>query len=173
MFFSVTLKRDGTRLTWSMSGPLRFGLSFALLSVLAMIVFSLTAAEYAALRPIGKVNVVLFPVLLLLGVLYDYRIVFDKAEGTVTIKSGVVFAARRRVLPLDAVQKLVVRSVSPGKRAPNEVEPGGGLRRGRVFIGFVIGGRLIVLDRACSVKKARSWVLAFRSFMPFSVEEGE
>jgi hypothetical protein len=48
-----------------------------------------------------------------------------------------------------------------------------GFRLGRVFIGFLISGKMIVLDRACSIRKARGWITAFRAFMPFQVEEGE
>jgi hypothetical protein len=48
-----------------------------------------------------------------------------------------------------------------------------GLRPGRVFIGFLIAGKMIILDRACSNGKAKGWIAAFRAFMPFAVEEGE
>lgn len=161
-----------------MNPVLRTGLGIALASVIAMILFSLTGAEYAALGPVGRINVIVIPTLLLLGTLYDYRIVFDKANETVTIRSGLVIAGRTRTYRLDEVQQLVIRTINPRKRSPDQVDTGvdleaTGFRPGRAFIGFLIGGRLEVLDRACSLRRARGWVMAFRAFMPFSVEEGE
>jgi hypothetical protein len=157
-----------------MSPVLRAALVFAPASVLAMLAFSLTPGEYAALGPFGKVNVYLVPVLLALGVLYDYRITLDKVANTAEVTGGLVFLHRSQVFRLDQVQKLVIRVVSPGKGGETEDGlPATGLRRSRAFIGFIIAGKLIVLDRACPARTARGWVLAFRAFMPFSVEEGE
>jgi len=73
------------------------------------------------------------------------------------------------------VQRLVVRTVMrPALRrsGDNGLETSG-FRAGRVFIGFLISGRMIVLDRGCSIRRAKGWVTAFRAFFPFQVEEGE
>jgi len=157
-----------------MSPILRGVLIFAFLSVAGMIAFSLTATEYAVLSTIGKINVIALPILLLFGSLYEYRVIFDKTEGNVEIRKGLFFAPRRVTFPLSAVQRLVVRTVRPGRRNKSENEiMSTGFRLGRVFIGFLISGRMIVLDRACSIRKARGWITAFRAFMPFGVEEGE
>lgn len=173
-FFAVKLSGDGNRLSWGMNPTLRGGIIFALLSVAGMLIFSLTAAEYENLSAFGKVNVVLVPVLLIAGSLYEYRIIFDKAGDFVEIRTGLVFAYRRKRRPLHEVQRLVVRTVRPGARNVGEDELAStGFRLGRVFVGFLISGRMIVLDRACSIRRARGWVTAFRAFMPFEVEEGE
>jgi len=157
-----------------MSPILRGGLIFAFLSVAGMLLFSLTAAEYSTLSTAGKINVVVLPILLLFGSVYEYRVIFDKASGKVEIRKGLFFANRREYYPLGDVQRLVVRTVRPsGKNQPENEIMTTGFRLGRVFIGFLISGKMIVLDRACSFRKARGWITAFRAFMPFTVEEGE
>jgi hypothetical protein len=173
-FFAVKLSGDGKRLSWGMNPTLRAGIVVALLSVLGMILFSLSSTEYETLSPIGKVNVILIPILLFLGSVYEYRVIFDKANEVVEIRTGLLFLFRRRRRPLDEVQRFVVRTVRPGAKDSGESELAvTGFRRGRVFIGFLISGKMIVLDRACSIRRARGWVAAFRAFMPFEVEEGE
>ncbi len=173
-FFAAKLSKNGNRLSWGMSPILRGGLIFAFVSVAGMIVFSLTASEYAALSIIGKINVVVLPILLLFGSIYEYRVTFDKAEGSVEIRKGLFFLPRREKYEIRAVQRLVVRTVRPGRgNLPENELMSTGFRLGRVFIGFLISGRMIVLDRACSFRKARGWIIAFRAFIPFQVEEGE
>lgn len=172
-FFAVKLSADGNRLSWGMNPVLRGGIIFAFLSVAGMIIFSLTAAEYAAFGLFGKTNVILMPILLFFGSVYDYRLIFDKAEQYVEIRTGLLFVFRRKRHPLSAVQRLVIHTVRPGILKPGDSElESTGFRLGRVFIGFLIAGRMIVLDRACSIRRAKGWISAFRAFMPYQVEEG-
>jgi len=157
-----------------MNPLLRAGIIFAFLSVIGMLLFSLTASEYKALPTFGKTNVILIPILFFLGSVYEYRVTFDKSKNRVEIRNGLIFAFHRKTRPLNDVQRLVVRKVRPGAKVGEDNElSSSGWRPGRVFIGFLISGRMIVLDRACSIKRARGWVTAFRAFMPFEVEEGE
>lgn len=162
MFFSVSRSRDGKRLSYGMSPFLRGALLFALASVLAMLAFSLTAADVAEAPLAGKVNLVLMPTLLALGSLYRYRVLFDAGKGEAYLDHGLVFAYHRRRWTFDEVTGLIVRSYPTRK-----LDPAGT----RYVFGFYFSGKPVILEKGCAPGTFQHFYYSFKSFFPRPVND--
>ncbi len=162
MFFAVFLSRDGKRLSFGMRPFLRGAVGFALFSVLAMIAFTLTPENLADTPLAGKVNLVVFPVLLALGFLYRYRLLFDAEKEEVCLDRGLVFLYRRKRYRFDEVTGVMARPY-----ATRKLDPAGT----RYVFGFYLSGRPVILERSCSPGAFRHFYYSFKSFFPLAVNE--
>lgn len=141
---------------------LRGALAFALASVLAMAAFSLTPEDIAEAPWAGRVNLVLMPILLALGSLYRYRVLFDAEKGEVYLDHGLMFPYRRRRWAFEEVTGLIVRSYPTRK-----LDPAGT----RYVFGFYFSGRPVILERSCSPGAFQHFYYSFKAFFPFPVNE--
>lgn len=170
MFYSVHLSRDGNTLTWRMSTALRIGLICSLCLVLAASTLSLIEGQETSLR--GKITSLLITVLLTMGCIYDERIIFNRITGTIEERSGLFPIQRRRKWKVEDLQGIEYRIIRIGHKRETEVEGRNSLAgfRTRVVMGFHLGNRLYLLDRATPIARATTWLKAFQAFWPHPVE---
>lgn len=160
MFFTVRLSRNGRYLTYGMRPFLRGTLLFALASVLAMILFSLTAEDLAGMGAAGRVNLVLMPLLLALGSLYQYRLRFDSEGQEVFLDQGLLFLYRRKRWSFDDVTGMLIREYPTRKLD---------LAGSRCQFGFYLSGKPVILERSLSPGNFQAFYYAFASFFPRSI----
>lgn len=171
MFYSVYLSKNGRVLSWRMSVGIRIALGFALVSVLAMVIWVMASGDYAESSRLGRVNLILVPLVLIIFQFYEDSIVLDRDEGWLETRMGLVFFKRTRRWSADELTAIEYRVV----RGSGKISDSGfsGILRTRVFFAFQMKNRLIILDRACRLGKAEIWLRAFQAFWPLSVGVNE
>ncbi len=159
-FFSASVSRDGRTLSFGMNPLLRGGILFFLLSIAAMFLFVFTPENFREAPTIGKINTVVLPVLLLLASLVEYRITFDRRDGSITIRKGLVILAkaeRFRFEDLHGVKKASFRA--------HTLE----LFGTRACFGLYLGSKLVILDRSIPAERAESFYNILVSYFPRQV----
>lgn len=172
MFFSVSLSKDGEKLSFHMNPALRGVLLFFLLSVLAMFLFSFSPEDFTNAPLPGKINLILLPLLLLGGTLYRYTILFDKSREIIEIQSGLLFWYRTQSYPFSDLTGLVRKRIRISKsHSGGEESKILAYSRDRVIFGFIIRGKLIVIDRKGKPAAVNQFYMSFRAFFPQEVNE--
>jgi len=164
VFFTVFRKPDGSRLTYGMRPFLRVALLVGLISVVGMFFVSLTPEDIKEAPMIGRINLVVVPVLLLLGVLYQYRLVFDKKNEEIYLDRGLVFLFHRKVFSFDDVNGILIKSFPTRKIDPAGI---------RFTFGFYLTGKTLLLERGAPPGAFENFYYAFKVFFPRPVNEDE
>lgn len=162
MFFSVSRSRDGKRLSYGMRPFLRGTLGFSFASILSMILFSLTTEDLTRMPQAGRVNVVLLPVLLALGSLYRYRLLFDAEREEAYLDHGLVFLYRRKRYRFDEVTGLIAQPYRTRRIDPAGI---------RYVFGFYLSGRPVILEKGCPPGTFRHLYYSFKAFFPHPINE--
>jgi|GEM_PF-3597254 len=168
MFYSVYLSKDNLILSWRMSTGLRVALAFAFLSVSAVLFRVLASGDFTGTSPFGRVNLILLPFLLFLGVLYEDSIVLNRKDEWLETRTGLIFLKRIRRWKAEDLTGIEYRTVRGSGKTDN-TGPAGNLRV-RVFFAFQMRNQLVILDRSCRPGKAETWLRAFQAFWPRSVD---
>lgn len=172
MFFSVSLSKDGEKLSYHMNPALRGVLWFFLASVLCMFLFSFSADDFYGASPAGKINIILLPLLLTLGSLYKYTILFDRAREVIEIQTGFLFRYKVKSHPFSDLNGLVRRRIHISRpRSGGGEEKILSWSRDRIIFGFIISGKLIVIDRKGKPAAIDGFYRSFKAFFPYDVDE--
>ena len=167
MFFTVRLSNDERVLTYRMNPLLRVVFLFFLVSLAAMFLFDFSAPDFYEASLPGKINMFLLPFIMLLGSSYTFTIRLDKTLETISIIKGFYPITSRKTIPLSSLSAVVKQRVHSG--VPKE-SAGHFLARERYIFGFIIDGKMILIDRAARKKQIEILFGAFRAFFPFRYE---
>ncbi len=167
MFFTVTLSRDESVLTYKMNPVIRFVFIFFLVSLAGMFLFDFSLSDFREASILGKINIFLLPLLVCGGSLYRYTIMMDKTKESITMYRGFGVFISRKIVPLSSLTAVVKQRVHSGIQKDGA---SGFLARERFIIGFIIDGRFIILSRTAKRKQADQLFGAFRAFFPLPYE---
>ncbi len=172
MFFTVSLSKDEQKLTYHMSPVLRGILWFFLISIVLMFLFSFSVADFNNAPLPGKINTFVLPIILLIGSLYKYSLVFNKNTSEIEIYSGVVFFYKTKKFKFEELNNIVKRRIKIRSFNKGEMENKiTSYRRDRFIFGFVINGKMILIDRNCKPLKTEQFYMSFKSFFPLIVSD--
>ena len=171
MFFSVSLSRNGLRLSYHMSYLLRGCILFLLVSILLMFLFSFTTEDFRTAGTLGKINIIVLPILLALGSLYRFTVVFDRQEESIEVHKGLLIWFRTERYDFSDLQQLVVQRIHAGRLDPADESRNPFPERVRYIFGFRIAGKTILIERAARKKHMEMYYSAFKAFYPRPVPE--
>jgi hypothetical protein len=157
-FFDAALKRGGRELVFSMNPLLRGMIVFALVSVASMLLFNFEPGDFAEAPLLGKLNLIILPLLLLLGSLYKYTIRFDAETKRIRRERGLLFLSFSESWSFSELT-----SVECTGYATRKIDI---FSERRYSFGFSIAGRTLMLEKALSHTKAKQFLALFRSFFP-------
>lgn len=161
-FFSCSVSKDGKRLVYGMSLILRFILSFILLSIVLVLLFSFDISSYPELSLLGQINVILIPLLFFLATFYRYEICFDKEKRKIFTRHGLLFLYKQKTFEFEDLSGVEWRTYKT--RALDLITPE------RVLFGFSLSGKRFLIDRDLTLAKAKHFLIVFRTFFPGSEE---
>ena len=159
-FFEASLKNGGKVLVFRMNPVLRGFLVFALISVAAMLVFNFSLEDWSEAGPLGKVNLVLIPAILLVTCLYEYRVRFDAVAEQVHVERGLLFWLRRETYAFSRFRGVELKSY------PTRSFDFAGKR---CLFALVFDGRTLVLDRSLPATKGRAFAALVKAYFPHNI----
>jgi hypothetical protein len=159
-FFEACLKNGGKLLVFRMNPVLRGLLAFALVSVVAMLVFNFSLEDWNGTGPLGKANLILIPAILLAACLYEYRVRFDVVTGQVHVERGLLFWLRRDSYDFSRFRGVELKSY------PTRSFDFAGKR---CLFALVFDGRTLVLDRSLPFTKGRAFAALVKAYFPHNI----
>ncbi|MBN2658447.1 MAG: hypothetical protein JXR86_15415 [Spirochaetales bacterium] len=155
-----------------MNPALRGILWFFLASLILMFIFSFSGEDFSEAPLPGKINVVLLPLLFFLGSFYKYTLVFDKSSETISVYSGLLFFYRKRDYSFGDLNSVVKRYIKiRNPRSGGDEAKYTAFSRDRIIFGFVIDGKMILIDRNGRPNRMEELYMSFKAFFPYSVKE--
>ncbi len=150
-----------------MKFSIRFTLLFILFSLAGMFVFSFTMEDYYSASIPGKINTVLFPLLVLAGSLYTNTISFNRDSNKIIINSGIYPFIRRKVYSFSNLEAVIFNPIGDPEKDNTFLRISGR----KYMFGFKMeSGNYIILERSGNEKTTTAFYRAFMNFFPHSVE---
>ncbi|OQX29059.1 MAG: hypothetical protein B0D92_05690 [Spirochaeta sp. LUC14_002_19_P3] len=146
-----------------MATTLRIALIFVFISAFGALLYSISTLSFSEISFLGRCSLVFFNIVFAAAALYEDQVILNRSEATITLVNGLIFLRRVRSWPAEELQGMEYRLIHAGRHGSS-----GSSLRARVFIGFQLSSRFIVLDRSAPVRRAESWRDAFRAFWVFS-----
>ncbi|WP_028975211.1 hypothetical protein [Spirochaeta cellobiosiphila] len=165
MFYSAALSKDEKQLIFKMKHSIRSALIFILFSLSGMLVFTFSWEQFLNLTWAGKISLLLWIGLSVIGSLYQDRYVFNKDKETISIERGIWPRPIIKTHSFDDLEAVIFKKVFSDELSnQRSLFP-----RKRQSFGFKIKGKYYLLEKSASHNVAKAYYQAFIAFYPREV----